>query len=159
MPFPIHIILRAIAMAVFIALLLTNVLAMVVSKHIPGVPQSGRFDNGFLGLYRYLRECLQFAGLLVALTLPAFLSRLKWVKNRPWIKWLSFLLFPGLILVFSSRIIISLGQAETVMVHHILNMFCPFSAFFYLAFLIFYLRKESNLRNGKGEARNAKEEL
>jgi hypothetical protein len=139
--YPVNIILKSISIATFLGLLLTSLLGLLLRESLPDVMASESLKPGHFGLYSYIWENLLWALLVVILTLPAFLSRLRAIKSRQWLAWLTFLLLPGLMQLFMIRHNFHRFTRDVLVTHDVLIMCGLLSGIFYLALLIYFLNK------------------
>ncbi|MGV3639245.1 MAG: hypothetical protein ACO1NZ_01925, partial [Adhaeribacter sp.] len=137
--YPVNIILPSGAMALLLGLVITAFLVLFQKESLRGELDSESLKPGAFGVFNYLWENLAWAAMLVVLTLPALLSRLKAVRSRPWLTWLAFLLLPGLLQLFMmSENLDRLGRNQPG-AQDVLIACGLISGVFYLGLLVYFL--------------------
>ncbi|MGV3504023.1 MAG: hypothetical protein ACO1O1_09965 [Adhaeribacter sp.] len=137
--YPVNMILRSIAIALFLGLVITAILVLFQIESLRDDLNSNSLKQGTFGVFNYFRENLSWAVLLVTLTLPALLSRLKAVGSRPWLTWLVFLLLPGAMLLFLISVNLHRFSIYRPDAHDVLVACGLFSGLIYLGLLIYFL--------------------
>lgn len=137
--YPVNIILQSGAMALLLGLVITAIVVLFLKENLRDEFDSNSLKPGAFGVFNYFRESLSWVVLLVTLTLPALLSRLKGVRSRPWLTWLVFLLLPWCMLLFMISVNLNRLRMDDPDAHDLLVACGLLSGVFYLGLLVYFL--------------------